>query len=133
MIAGVCLLVVLTIAECRINLGITPSPKQIDDCGNVTDNSTKLGQCVEALIDDYDYDDFCDSGCVEVVEDYFDCLGVGDYEYYEYIIDELEETCDVATDSTTGTTPTVETDDAVTVTAISTVTAILVAIAAALN
>ena len=119
MIAGVCLLVVLTIAECRINLGFTPSPKQIDDCGDPVDNSTKLGQCAEEFAEavvDYDYDDFCDSGCVEVAEDYFDCLGVGDYEYYKDIIDELEEAC-----------------DAVTVTAISTVTAILVAIAAALN
>ena len=115
-IAGVCLLVVLTIAECRFDFSITPSAKQIDDCGDVNDTCSKLGQCVEALIYDYDYDDFCDAGCVDVVEDYFDCLGVGDYEYYEYIIDELEEVC-----------------DAVTVTAISTVTAILVAIAAALN
>ena len=43
MIAGVCLLVVLTIAECRINLGITPSLKQVDDCGDVNDGSSKLG------------------------------------------------------------------------------------------
>ena len=50
------------------------------------------------------------------MEDYFDCTGVGDYDYYEAIIDELEEAC-----------------VAVTVSAISTVTAILVAIAAALN
>ena len=121
MIAGVCLLVVLTIAECRINLGITPSLKQFDDCGDVNDGSSKLGQCAEAA-DDYDYDDFCDSGCAEVVEEYFDCLGISNL--YDYIIDELEETCDDGTDSTT---------PAVTVCAISTVTAILVAIAAALN
>ena len=145
MIAGVCLLVVLTIAECRFDFSVTASPKQVDDCGDVNDTSSKLGQCIEA-IDDYDYDDFCDAGCVAVVEQYFECLGIADY--YDYIFDELEETCDVATDSTTPTvetdsttptvetdsiTPTVETDDAVTVCAISTVTAILVAIAAALN
>ena len=115
MIAGVCLLVVLTIAECQINLGITPSLKQVDDCGDINDGSSKLGQCTEAA-DDYNYDFFCDSGCVEVVKDYFDCLGVGDYDQYQAVIDQLEEAC-----------------DAVTVSAISTVTAILVAIAAALN
>ena len=54
-----------------------------------------------------------------MVEEYFDCLGISNL--YDYIIDELEETCD------DGTTP------AVTVCAIFTVTAILVAIAAALN
>ena len=124
-IAGVCLLVVLTIAECRFDFSITPSAKQIDDCGDVNDGSSKLGQCAEAA-DDSDVDDFCCSGCVEVVEDYFDCLGVGDYEYYEYIIDELEEGCDAYEELE-------ETCDAVTVTAISIVTAILVAIAAALN
>ena len=109
MIAGVCLLVVLTIAECRINLGFTPSPKQIVDCGDVTDNSTKVGQCAEAA-------DFCesDAGCVEVLEDYFDCLGVGSL--LQVAIDQIEELCDAGT-----------------VCAISAVTAILVAIAAALN
>ena len=103
------------------------STKQIDDCGDINDTSSKLGQCFEAGAD-YDYDYFCDAGCVDVLVDYLDCLGVSDY--YDNIIDELEETCDAVTDSII---PTVETCDAVTVTAISTVTAILVAIAATLN
>ena len=126
MIAGVCLLVLLTIAECPFDFSITPSAKQVDDCGDVNDTSSKLGQCAEAA-DDYDYVDFCCSGgCVKVVEDYFDCLGVGDNEYAIDFIDELEEVCDAVEELE-------ETCDAVTVTAISTVTAILVAIAAALN
>ena len=108
-IAGVCLLVILTIAECRFDFSITASAKQVDDCGDVNDNSTKLGQCTEAAID-YDYDYICDEGCVDVLVDYLDCIGFTDY----YDID--DDPC-----------------DAVTVTAISTVTAILVAIAAALN
>ena len=113
MIAGVCLLVVLTIAECRFDFSITPSAKQFDDCGDITNTSTKLGQCFEAATEaatnpDYDYDNFCDEGCVDVLLDYFKCLGTD--------IDYDDNPC-----------------DAVTVTAISTVTAILVAIAAALN
>ena len=136
MIAGVCLLVVLTIAECRINLGFTPSPKQSDDCGDPSDNSTKLGQCAELTDDatedyDYDYDEFCDAGCLAVVEEYYEYMGFDDI--YGYILDELGETCDVDTDSTIPTVETDESDDAVTVSAISTVTAILVAIAVALN
>ena len=108
MIAGVCILAfVLAIAECRID---TPSAKQSEDCGDVNDTSTKLGQCSEAVGDD-DLDEFCDSGCVEVVKNYYECIEAPDS-----AIDELEEKC-----------------DAVTVTAISTVTAILVAIAAALT
>ena len=108
MIAGVCILAfVLAIAECRID---TPSAKQSDDCGDVNDTSTKLGQCSEAVGDD-DLDEFCDSDCVEVVKDYYECIEAPDS-----AIDELEEICDA---------PTVETDDAITVSAISTVTAIL--------
>ena len=114
MIAGVCLLVVLTIAECRFDFSITLSAKQVDDCGNITNTSSKLGQCfvaaAEATADaaadpDYDFDYFCDEGCVDVLVDYYECTGTG-----------YDNPC-----------------DAVTVTAISTVTAILVAITAALN
>ena len=125
-IAGVCLLVVLTIAECRFDFSITPSAKQIDDCGDVNDTSSKLGQCIETLTDDYDYEDFCCSGCIEELEDYFDCLGVEDDQDAIDIIDGLKEVCDAVEKLEEGC-------DAVTVTAISTVTAILVAIAAALN
>ena len=117
MIAGVCLLVVLTIAECRFDFSITPSLKQSDDCGDPFDTSSKLGQCVvafqeaaaEAAVDpDYDFDNFCDEGCVDVLLDYVECTGND--------VDDYDNPC-----------------DAVTVTAISTVTAILVAIAATLN
>ena len=101
----------------------------------ITNTSSKLGQCFEALTEaatnpDYDYDNFCDEGCVDVLLDYFKCLGTD--------VDDDDNPCDAVTDPTVETDdavtdPTVETDDAVTVSAISTVTAILVAIAAALN
>ena len=80
MIAGVCLLVVLTIAECRFDFSITPSAEQFDDCGDITNTSSKLGQCFVAAAD-YDYDYFCDEGCVDVLVDYLECTGAPGYDY----------------------------------------------------
>ena len=113
MIAGVCLLVLLTIAECRNDVLSTVSPKQDADCdaGLLLD----LTACA-LLVDEDDISDFCDADCVDVVEQFFDCSGTSTY--LGFAIDELEDMCG---DGTT-----------VTVSAISTVTAIVVAIAAAM-
>ena len=110
-IAGVCLLVILAIAECGFDFVSTASPKQVDDCGNIFDNTTDLGQCFDYAYYS-DYDSFCDdSDCEEIVAEWFTCIG-GDPADYK-----LEDVCDAA----------------VAVGSISTITAILVAIVAALT
>ena len=78
-----------------------------DDCGD----ASELGKCGDLLEDD-DYDTFCNGNCVTVAEEYFECLGP----QYDYLVEELEETC-----------------DAVSVSAMSTLIAIVIAVVTALN
>ena len=116
MIAGVCLLFILTIAECRFEFVTEMDPKQFGDCGDIFDTSTPLGQCFGYVFAD-DEDGFCesDSDCEQLVIDWFECVDV-DLSDYGIEDGDIEDIC-----------------DAVTVASISTVTTILVAIAAALN
>ena len=111
-IAGACLLaLILTIAECKLDLKAELVKRQDpSDCGDLTDTSSTLGRCVSIYTD---YDSFCDGGCVAVFQEYNDCVGVS----VDRALEQLEEAC----------------DDGITVSAISTVTAILVTVAAALN
>ena len=119
MIAGVCLLVLLgTIAECsKFDVLSKVDPKQYGDCDY--DVFTAVVNCAELLDGDYyddDYfDDFCRAGCDDILLEYLECADFPDY-YIDDARDQLEEVC-----------------GSVAVGAISAVTAVLVAIAAALN
>ena len=120
-IAGVCLLALtLSVAECNLGLGLDfhLSKKQTVDCGDLTDPSTDIGRCTD-LGTAGDAEAFCNRGCVEVFEDFYNCLGISDD---EGLIDQLRESCRQFNAATT-----------VGATLFSALTATAVAVAAALN
>ena len=90
-LVGACFLVLIfTITESKLTLDIIK--RQGTFCGNPSDTSTPLGRCSQAYQNE-DFDTFCDDDCVDVFEDYAECLGV---DIDDTNIDEQREKCGTA-------------------------------------
>ena len=109
-LAGACLLaLVFTVIECTLTLDIVKRQETL--CGNPNDTTTALGICALAF-ELEDKDTVCDD-CLEVIEDYLECEGLDDY------VQDIKDECGGVA--------------GVGVALLSTISAVLVALAATLN